>query len=318
MKRTFLFLAFLLLLRALSVAQYQVILDTDMDSDVDDVEALAMLHTLADEKKIDLLGVIVTSDDPYAALCTDAINTYFKRPHLPIGVLKNQTQLKNHSKYTKQIAEEFPHRLQSQEQALDATALYRQLLSQSPDTSVVIITIGHLTNLQNLLQSKADKYSSLSGKELVRKKAAKWLCMGGMFPQGKEANFYRPDPGSTVYCLKAWEKQVVFAGWEIGEKIKTGGEYLQSKLTANSPVYRAYQLYNNFQGRASWDQVAVFLLINKAEKYFEIFTNGYCQVEEDGSNHWIAGKESMHAYVRFKPGIDFQEIGRVMDDMAIH
>ncbi|MDO1451664.1 hypothetical protein Q0590_35655 [Rhodocytophaga aerolata] len=151
MKQPFLFLAFLLLLPALSIAQYKVILDTDIDSDVDEVETLAMLHRLADQKNIDFLGVIVTSDDPYAALCTDAINTYFKRPNLPVGVLKKQATLKNHSKYTRHIAQEFPHRLKSHEQAQDGTALYRKLLSQSPDSSVVIVTIGHLTNLQNLL-----------------------------------------------------------------------------------------------------------------------------------------------------------------------
>ena len=32
--------------------QYNIILDTDIDSDVDDAEALAMVHTLADQKKI--------------------------------------------------------------------------------------------------------------------------------------------------------------------------------------------------------------------------------------------------------------------------
>jgi purine nucleosidase len=44
----------------MSFAQFKVILDADIDSDVDDVEALAMVHTLADQKKIDFLGVIVT------------------------------------------------------------------------------------------------------------------------------------------------------------------------------------------------------------------------------------------------------------------
>ena len=299
------------------MAQNKVILDADIDSDVDDVEALAMLHTLANQKKIDFLGVIVTSDDPYAAVCTSAINNYFKRPRLPIGVLKNQQSLRSNSRYTRQIAAEFPHKLKSEEEAEDATAIYRKLLSKSPDASVVIITIGHLTNLQNLLKSNADKYSSLSGKELVNKKVAKWLCMGGQFPEGKEANFYRPDPASTVYCLQVWEKPVIFAGWEVGDKIKTGGEYLKSKLTPASPVYRAYQLYNNFAGRASWDQVAVFLLTEEAGKYFETVTTGYVQVYEDGSNKWLLDKDSKHEYVKFKPDVNYEEISRKMDDMAL-
>src|SRR5690606_22601771 len=48
---------------SLAQSPIKVILDTDIDSDVDDVGALAMLHTLADHQVVDLLGVIVTSDD---------------------------------------------------------------------------------------------------------------------------------------------------------------------------------------------------------------------------------------------------------------
>jgi len=317
MKKAFIFLYSVLFLTTLGFAQNKVILDADIDSDVDDVEALAMLHTLADQKKIDFLGVIVTSDDTYAAECTSAINKYFGRSRLPIGVLKNQQNLRGNSKYTRQIAVEFPHRLKSNEKAQDATALYRKLLSKSPDSSVVIITIGHLTNLQNLLKSNGDKYSALSGKELVNRKVAKWLCMGGQYPEGKEANFYRPDPASTVYCLQEWKKPVIFAGWEVGDKIKTGGDYLKSKLDATSPVYRAYQLYNNFQGRASWDQVVVFLLREEADKYFDTVKTGYCQVYADGSNKWLLDKDSQHEYVQFKPEVNYEEIARLMDDMAI-
>ena len=317
MKKTLLSLFLIFYLAHVSLAQNRVILDADIDSDVDDVEALAMVHTLADQKKIDFLGVIVTSDDPYAAECTSAINNYFGRPRLPIGVLKNQPNLKNHSRYTRQVAAEFPHRLKSHEKAEDATVLYRKLLSKSPDSSVVIITIGHLSNLQNLLKSGADKHSALSGKDLVNKKVVKWLCMGGQYPEGKEANFYRPDPGSTVYCLQNWEKPVIFAGWEVGEKIITGGEYLKNKLTPASPVYRAYELYNNFKGRASWDQVAVFLLTAEERKYFELVNEGYCQVNADGSNKWVPGEASNQAYIRFKPDVNFEEIGRLLDDMAI-
>lgn len=297
---------------------FKVILDTDIDSDVDDAEALAMVHTLADKNKINFLGVVVTSDDPYAAVCVSAINQYYGRPQLPIGVLKNQIKLTNHSRYTRQIAAEFPHELADHQKAEDATILYRQLLSASPDESVIIITIGHLTNFQNLLQSPPDKYSGLTGQELVHKKVAKWLCMGGIFPGGpKEANFYRPDPGSTVYCVNKFQKQTIFAGWEVGTEIITGGNYLKTKLKPKNPVYRAYELYNNFKGRASWDQVAVFLLLNEAPTYFETMNEGYCQVNPDGSNAWKLDRDSNHEYVKFKPQVDYKQIARMMDDLAV-
>jgi inosine-uridine nucleoside N-ribohydrolase len=281
---------------------------------VDDVGALAMLHTLADHDVVDILGVIVTSDDKYAPLCTEAINHYFNRPDIPIGVEKG-IKLREFSKYTKEISEEFKHRLSSYEDAEDATTLYRRLLSAQPDSSVVIITIGHLTNLRNLMESKPDQYSNLSGMDLIKKKVKLWSCMGGTFPEGKEANFYRPDPGSTKTAVENWPVQVVFAGWEIGNDIITGAEFLQKSLPHESPVWRAYQLYNNFQGRQSWDQASILYAISSTNNYWNINKEGYCLVKEDGSNKWIKGKSSNHAYLQEK--MDPKEVAKIIDALMV-
>lgn len=273
-----------------------VILDTDIDSDVDDVGALAMLHTLADQRLVNILGVIVTSDDSYAPLCVDAINHYFDRPEIPIGVEKGIT-LRHHSRYTKEISEEFPRDLDSYDQAEDATILYRRLLSSQPDSSVVIISIGYLTNMRNLLESRPDKFSSLSGMDLIKKKVKLWSCMGGRFPKGKEANFYRPDPESTQICVDTWPTKIIFSGWEVGNDVITGGEALRKSLSVSNPVWRAYELYNNFQGRQSWDQIAVLVAIPQFIDYWILKSDGYCRVFPDGSNEWVIGHSSNQSYV---------------------
>lgn len=303
-------------LSATGFSQPRVILDADIDSDVDDVAALAMLHNLASNEKIILAGIIVTSDDPFAPLCVDAINTYFDNSEIPIGFLRKQAGLKNHSRYTRQISEEFPHKLKSYEEAWDAIALYRNILSNSPDRSVIIITIGHLTSLQELLKSAGDSLSPLTGKALAQNKVSKWICMGGMFPSGKEANFYRPDPGSTVYCLQHWKNDVIFCGWEIGKEIISGGKELQDLLSSESPVYRAFQLYNQFAGRPSWDQVAILLLMPSYKSYFESEDGGYCHVNPDGSNSWVPGRKTNQSYIKFKAGANREEIARLINNMS--
>ena len=282
----------------LSIAQTptKIILDADIDSDVDDVGALAMLHTLADHQVVEILGVVVTSDDLHAPTCTDAINHYFGRPQLPIGVEKG-IDLREFSKYTKTISGEFAHDLDAYDKAEDATALYRRLLSSQPDSSVVIISIGHLTNIRRLLESKPDEHSDLSGKELIQRKVKFWSCMGGTYPEGKEANFYRPDPESTQIAVKDWPGEVVFAGWELGNRIITGGDYLKKVLSPESPVWRAYQLYNGFAGRPSWDQASILYAIAPDQDYWEVKKGGHVRVEADGSNQWIEGKETNHAYL---------------------
>lgn len=299
------------------MARQRVIVDMDIDSDVDDAGTLAMLYTLHRERKIDLLGIIVTSDDPFAATCVSAFNTFYGMPHLPLGFLEGQTALKNHSRYTRQISEEFPHDLPSWKEAPTATETYRRLLAGSPRESVVILTIGHLSSLQKLLESGADRHSPLSGKELVEAKVKKWYCMGGLFPEGKEANFSRPDPASSVYCLANWTKEVVFCGWEIGRPVITGDAAMQGALTPPHPLYRAYELYNNFAGRASWDQVTAFLLTDRASRYFEMDNAGSCRLEADGSNRWIPGAAGNQSVVRFKPDVSMNEIAQEITELMI-
>jgi purine nucleosidase len=235
-------------LRAVSLSANsppKVIIDADIDSDVDDAGALAMLLNMHKSGTIELAGIIVTSDDPFAPVCAAAISKFYGLSEIPVGFLKKQTKLKNHSKYTKFIADEFPANIKSWQEAEEASVLYRKLLAGSPDESVIIVTIGHLTSLQQLLQSKPDQISNLNGKKLAQKKVSRWICMGGQYPSGKEANFYRPDPASTVYCVnQLGEMDVVFCGWEAGNPIITGGSWLKENLSRGAsclPCIRTLQ-----------------------------------------------------------------------------
>ncbi len=300
----------LLALSAHAQQPIRMILDTDMDSDVDDAGALAMLHTLMDHRIVDVLGIIVTSDDPYAPSCTDAINHYYGRPGIPIGAQKGNKMLEQ-SRYTKQIAAEFPHKIKKYDDAEEATVLYRKLLAAQPDSSVVLVTIGHLTNLQKLLESGPCQYSPLNGVELVARKVRLWSCMGGNYPEGKEANFYRPDPQSTVVSLAKYPGKVVFSGWELGNKVLTGGQYLKKSIPSDSPVWRAYQLYNDFAGRPSWDQTSILYAVARPEAYWESEVNGSNSVTEDGSNKWVYGKAGNHAFLKEK--MNPEEVAKIID-----
>lgn len=305
--------ALFLLLATLSYAQPRVIFDTDIDSDVDDVGALAMLLNMHNNNEIELAAIIVTSDDPYAPTCVSAICNFYGLSEIPIGFLRNQPSLKNHSRYTRQISERFTPTLSDYNQAEDGTELYRRTLAESKNNSVTIITVGHLSSLMKFMQSSPDRHSPLSGTQLVNKKVRRWLCMGGQYPSGKEANFYRPDPLSTLYCLQNWHKPVVFCGWEIGNKVLTGGRYLKASLPENHPVYQAYRLYNDFASRPSWDQLAVYLLSKNHKRYISLVSDGRCEVNEAGENQWIAGKRSNHSYIRLRSEEHAEILAREID-----
>ena len=146
-----------------------IIFDTDIQGDADDVGAVAVLHALADRGEAEILAMGVSCKNPWSPLCLDVLNTYYARPQIPIGVVKGPAFQKP-SKYARKVAEEFPHRLKSADDAPDAAILYRQVLAKQADASVVMVSVGQLTNFGNLLKTGPDESSDLTGVELVKKK----------------------------------------------------------------------------------------------------------------------------------------------------
>lgn len=275
----------------------KIIFDTDIESDVDDVGSVALLHALANRGEAEILAMGVSAKNPWCAPCLDALNTYFGRPDIPIGMLKGPGS-EAPSLYCQKIAEEFPHDLKSAADAPDATTVYRQVLSRQPDQSVVMVSVGFLTNFANLLHSKADAHSSLSGVELVRQKVKTWVCMGAQYPAGKEWNVLR-DAKSSIDAVKQWPTPIVWSGFEIGVVIETGAGL--HVLPKTSPVRRGYELYNGLKNRSSWDQTAVLYAVRGLngglKDLWDIGSGGNFEINADGSNKWVPSAQGRHSYL---------------------
>jgi purine nucleosidase len=278
-------------------AAVRVIFDTDIQGDVDDVGAVAVLHALADLGEVRILATGVSAKNPHSPACLDALNTYFGRPDLPLGVVKGPGFLRD-SKYAKQIADEFPHWLKSAQDAPDAAIVYRKVLAAEEDKGVVMISVGPVTNMSNLLKTGADQYSNLSGKELVRRKVSLWVCMGAKIPEGREANIFH-DAAASQNAVSNWPTPIVFSGFEIGKRVKTGGAL--KRLPATSPVRRSYQLYNGIKPHFSWDQTAVLYAARGPDggldDHWGLVTQGRLEIDDDGNNTWQPSPDSDHAYL---------------------
>lgn len=278
---------------ALAAEPVKIILDTDIASDVDDVGAVAVLHMLADEGKADILAMMISSGNPWSPLCLDALNTWYGRPDVPIGVV-SKAKMSLPSKYARAIAENYRHDLKYRSDALDATRLYRQVLEAQPDNNVVIVSIGYLTNLNDLLLSRADDISCLDGMELVKKKVKMLVCMGGQYPSGREWNFYH-DVISAQSVVSKWPSLIVFCGFEIGIDVLTGSGL---RKMPNNPLYLAYKLYNGLNNRPSWDQIAVLCAVSEfGSPSWVIEKGGYNHVLANGANRWVFGPLSKQRYL---------------------
>jgi inosine-uridine nucleoside N-ribohydrolase len=294
----------------------RLIFDTDMMGDVDDVGTVAVLHALADQGEVDVLAMGLSGKNPWSPLCLDALNTYFNRPNIPLGVVRGDAFDKR-SRYAETIAREFPHELKSADDAPDAAELYRRVLAEQPDGSVVMVSVGQLTNFRNLLQTGPDRHSKLAGTDLVRRKVKVWVCMGGKIPQGREANLIH-DGAPAAYAIEHWPTPIVFSGWEIGQEIMTGAEL--RKVPEGTPVRRAYELYNGLNDRQSWDQTAVLYAVRGLDgglsEYWDLVTEGYLHVAPDGSNQWRSSPDKDHSYLVRKMAPD--KIAAMIETLMLH
>src|ERR1700761_3126348 len=139
-----------------------IIFDSDMGPDYDDVGAITILHALADKGEANILATMASTKYDGVAGVLNVFNTYFNRPNIPIGVPKGKAlELRDWQHWTDTVLAKYPHQVKSNDEVPDAVQLYRKILSAQPDNSVTIVTIGFLTNLSNLLNSAGDEYSSL-------------------------------------------------------------------------------------------------------------------------------------------------------------
>lgn len=296
-----------------------VILDTDIGPDYDDVGAMAVLHALADSGQVKPLAVIASNAHELVVPAIDILNTYFGRPDLPTGAPKGEgvPNAKASQGWPELIAEKYPHKIKSSADAPNAVETYRKILSAQPDSSVTIVTVGFLTNMAGLLESPADNFSKLTGKELVAQKVKRLVSMAGRFPKGREYNVFI-DSLASEKVFTQWPTEVIFSGFEIGMKVVTGLEVIKNP-SLNSPVKDVYAKAMSFSkgdslGRMSWDQTAVLFAVKGAEPYFGLQRGHY--VPEGGNNSWKDDPQGPHAYMTFKKTPE--DVRKVVEDLMMH
>jgi pyrimidine-specific ribonucleoside hydrolase len=297
----------------------RIIFDSDMGPDYDDVGAITILHALADSGYAEILATVSSTKYEGVAGVLNLFNTYFNRPNTPIGVPKGKaSEEKDWQHWTDSILAKYPHRIKKNLEVPDAVEVYRKVLASQPDKSVTIVTVGFLTNLANLLDTKADKYSLLSGKELISKKVKQLVSMAGGFPSGREFNVFT-DSSASKKVFENWPTPVLFDGFEIGVKIKTGLPLIKNEKIKNSPVKDVFNICipmskGDAAGRMSWDEVATFIAIKGYEPWFNVKT-GRIIVEDNGSNKWD-NNGSGQSYIEFSKSVP--EIESVLNKLMMH
>lgn len=197
-----------------------LIVDTDMSIDVDDVGALCLAHALADLDEARILAVVHNSASPRGVGALSVINSWRGRSEIPVGAyggtIGDPAGTSTHSPwgfsreppaapwqigpYVEDLVEQFPSRVRSASEA-DGTAVQvlRRALAAAADKSVSIASVGYATNLHDLLASKADDASPLAGVALVEAKVKRLVMMGGR-KDHVEWNFAGAESNGISVC----------------------------------------------------------------------------------------------------------------------
>ena len=323
----------------------KVIFDTDMLGDFDDVGALACLHALADAGECEILATVSCTRDNYSVAAVEIINAYYARPEIPVGCAKEigvtgwgpgydpkkPKERQSHWKYAK-LAQDYPQWVKhlNSNDAPDANRVYRKALADSPDNSVVICSVGFITNLRRLLETKGDDISPLDGKALVAKKVKKWVVMACNYPVGEECNS-RYDAESSRIAFSEWPTPIVFSDFQYGMDV-FAGRAVAEKEGPRNPVKDVFkdnipsreqiakepgkylQWCFGMPGRSAWDETAVLIAVRGEKEYCNVHRGRYVMIGEDGTNRWEPDEEN-GPHVRITEKLDKAVVGRIIDEL---
>lgn len=290
------------------------IFDTDIGNDVDDVLALGMIHSLQSRGECELLAVTITKDQKLAAAFTDAVNTFYGRGDIPIGVCRSGVtpapgkfnllaEQKDNGK------DRYPHDLRSGKDAPAAVEVLRKALSTAQDGSVVVAQVGFSTNLSDLLRSEGDDISPLSGRELVAKKVRLLSIMAGAFTKipGRNGELYDHKEYNIIKDIPAakniaqnWPTEIVWSGFEIGIAVPYPHRSIERDYAyvSHHPLSEAYVLYMPPpHDRPTWDLTSVLHGVRPDRQYFGMSPRGHVAVADDGLTTFAPAANGPHRYL---------------------
>lgn len=315
MKRSMYLIAILLLvvLRSVHAEPVKLIFDTDIGNDIDDALALATIHALQSRGEAELLAVTITKDHPECAPYVDAINTFYGRGDIPVGIVVDGAT-PGKSRFTGVTLEKvegkfvYPHDLNVGDSVPDAVAVLRQTLAAQQDASVVIVQVGFSTNLARLMDSQKDEYSDLDGMALISRKVKAISIMAGAFApiDGKvhlEFNVIRDIPAARKLASN-WPTPIIWSGFEIGLAVRYPAISIERdfRYVVRHPIPESYQVYlPTPHERPTWDLTSVLWAVRPDHNYFGMSQPGRVTVKENGETTFQPDPNGRDRFLTLNP-----------------
>ena len=291
-----------------SAEKIPVIFDTDLGNDVDDAIALAMLYRYADEGKVNLLAMGLSKEGEAPAACLDIFNHWYCLQDTPVGIIRDAVVCGNedcnYAVTLSRMKELGGRYLYPRDKTIDHTELpeavniYRKALSRAEDASVVMVVVGFATNMARLLETGADEYSDLSGKELVARKVKSLVVMAGSFDGTAHSEYnVQMDVNSYKTLVSQWPSDIVFIPFELGINVLYPASSIETGYREGHPLTAAYRDFLRMPyDRPCWDPAALFYAVEGGDLFRES-RRGTVTVADDGETRFSPDRNGRHKYL---------------------
>ncbi len=298
----------------------KIIFDTDMGVDCDDAAALAILLNAHKKGECALIGVTASSTREGASATVQVIADYYgvNVPVARMSAPPNPCDAFNH--YSLHIK----NRYKVEDSKLDSVPLLRKLLAESEE-KVSLVVVGPMSNIAGLLRTKADEYSPLDGKALVKEKVDVAYIMGGSFHVGES-----PEQGIiSKYVFSEWNiLQDIPSAIEVANNLpcetlfvphEAGYSVWTNMKSGDNPVWecmKAYaiseKLWNGKEfARHSWDPVTALCPMHDLSPYFVYSAYGKVTIDEHGTTKFVATENGKDRYLI--PRENYQEVANLVN-----
>lgn len=295
-----------------------ILLDTDIGNDIDDMVALTLLHGLRHEGKVNIAAMLVSKDGPRATRFLDFYNSYlgFK---VPVGRVEDGVRTKpKYLPLLELFMEIFPETAAlTDRQFPEASVLTLDTLRSYAKRreQIDLVMIGFSTNIARVLATQ-------EGRDLMGQVVPRLTIMAGNFDSGKPEFNIVNDVPSFQAVLEHFPGEITFCGWEVGASLRFPEDDIMRiyRRRQNMPLWYTYLSHDQGpHNRPNFDPLTVLYASGHYDTCFELSAPGRVKLGHRNRTEFEPDPKGRHRYLKLRQSrrtFVSREISRLVCDVV--
>ena len=236
----------------------QILLDTDLGNDVDDLIAISMLCNWHIIQKHRMIGATSSKEGVLSGKLLAWLLAYYD-VQIPVGYCPKGA-LQPKQKYLERLPDLQEHYPDVEPQETHpAIDVLNNVLQRADDQSITLIMIGNSTNIAHMLDTPEKS-------TLLHQKIRKIVWLAGEFDRAYAENNIRVDAPHSHIIFNKWLGPMDLLPSAIGKKVLFPGHHLVDRTEPLPMLYHDYM--KRGWGRECWDPLTVLYACGEGEDLF--------------------------------------------------